>query len=123
VRLDVGNLRVEDVAQCAFPQEDMTDYSHAFRVFIIRPHLSKSHHSCEVALELSEFFSDPLVGGAGVLTDSPEDLFVLLNEGNDGLAVVLGDVLCLIAGALPDFAAGRGGWSFLIFSPERFLLL
>ena len=102
VRLHVGYFRVENVAERSSPQKDVADYSHAFRVLIIRPNPPKAHHCCQIPLQLAELLVDALVGRRSELADSPEDLLVSLDEGHDGLSVIFGDVLGLITGDLPS---------------------
>lgn len=114
--LDVGYLRVEDVRQGALAQEDLADHPHALRVFVARPDSSEAHHSGECGFQFWEFFGDALVGRGGGAADGPEDAFVSLHEGDYGLAVVLGDVLGLVAarGARPLRPTANRPGSFLI---------
>ena len=116
VGLHVGDLRVEDVRQGTPPQEDLTDHSHAFRIFVGRPHRPEPHHRRQLRLELGEFFGDALVGRCGGPADCPKEALVSLHEGNDRLPVVLGNVLCLVtARATPGSASAAP-------APRSFLL-
>lgn len=83
----------------------MADHSHAGSVFIVGPYSSEAHDSSETTLNFCEFFGDSLVRGGCVFANGAEELLIPCNEGDDCLAVVLGDILSLIAGCLLDFSA------------------
>jgi hypothetical protein len=99
VGLDVGDFGVEDVGHGALAQEDLADHAHALRVLVAGPDLPEAHHRGQGCLQLGQFFGDALVGRGGAAADLAEEALVALEEGDDGLPVVLGDVLGLVAGA------------------------
>lgn len=98
VSLNIGDFGIENISQSVLAEEDVTDHSHTLRILVLRPDLAETHHRGEDGLQLRQFLSDPLVRRRRFLADAAEQSFILLNVGDDGLPVVFGDVLGLVAG-------------------------
>lgn len=101
VSLDVGNLRVEDVTERTPPQENVTHYPHTLGVLVVAPDPSEADDGREDGLEFGQLLVDALIGGRCVFAYHAKQLLVLHDEGDDSLAIILGDVFGLVAGNSP----------------------
>lgn len=83
----------------------MANHTHACSIFIGSPYSSKAHDGGEATFNFWEFLSNPLVRGRGMFANWAEELLIPCYEGDDCLAVVLGDIFGLVTGCLLDFSA------------------
>lgn len=96
VAAEVANPGVEDIVEGVFAEEEVADDPHTPRVFIVHPEPTQVRYCVYCLLYLAHLAVEILEGHAGVQADISHHLLVLLDEGDDGLAVIFGDVLRLI---------------------------
>ena len=103
----VADPGVEDVLQAEVPQEYVRQDSHDLREILLlalEPEASEVGDGVDLVLPDAQEVHEGHVAHVGVLGEGRLDhLLVVLDEGDDGLAVVLGDVLGLVLLGLGPF--------------------
>lgn len=92
VASEVADARVKDVVQRVLPQEQVADDAHAACVLVVDPEATQIGDSVDSFLHFQHLQKEVLEGHCGVGANLGHYVLVLLNETDDSLAVVLGDV-------------------------------
>lgn len=96
VATEVANPRVEDIVEGVFAKEEVADDPHAAWVFVIHPEPTKVRYCVYCFLYLAHLTVEIFEGHTGMQADLSHYFFVLLDKGDDSLAVIFRDVLRLI---------------------------
>ena len=96
VAAEVADPGVEDVVEGVLAQEEVADDAHAPRVFVVHPKSAQVRYRVYCLLYLAHLAVEVLEGHAGVQAHLAHHFLVLLDEGDYGLPVILGDVLRLV---------------------------
>ena len=96
VAAEVANPRVEDIVEGVLAEEEVADDAHAPRVFVVHPEPTKVRYRVHGLLYFAHLAVEVFEGHTGVQADIGHHFLVLLDEGDDGLAVIFRDVLRLI---------------------------
>jgi hypothetical protein len=96
VTSEIANTRVKNIIQRIFSKEEVTYYSHTFRVFVIYPKPPQISNCIDCFFDLDHLKIEILIGDVCILTNLHDPIFVFLNKAYDGLAVILWDVFCLV---------------------------
>lgn len=97
MRFIIIDFRVENIAQGDLPQEQVAYTPYTFRIPVLSPDFSKSSDGGECSFQLRQVFCDSLVGRRALLADFSEHLAVVNDVCYDCLAIVLRNVLRLVA--------------------------
>ena len=106
MRVHVGQLRPKYIAQPSLPQEYVGDDPQTSRLRVVGPHLPEPEDSRQLLLDAGEVGQDRLVRGTETLTDLFEELAVVGDESDDGLAEVFGHILGLVGPHFPLLLTG-----------------
>lgn len=96
VAAEVANPRVEDIVQGVFAEEEVADDPHASGVFVVHPEPTEIRYCVYCFLYLAHLTVEILEGHTGMQADLSHYFLVLLDEGDDSLAVIFRDVFRLI---------------------------
>ena len=97
----VGDAAVEDVLQGVLPQKQVAENTHLSGVTTAQPQLPQVFDGVYATLSMTELADYFVVAVFVSLAEFVDFDFVLFDEGNDGLAVVLGNIFCLVLRWLP----------------------
>lgn len=96
VAAEVANPRVEDIVEGVLAKEEVADDPHALCVSVIHPEPTEVRYRVYCLLYLAHLTIEILEGHTGMQADLSHNFLVLLDEGDDSLAVIFRDVLRLI---------------------------
>jgi hypothetical protein len=96
VAAEVADAGVENVTQRVFPEEEVAEDAHASGKLVFQPESAQVCDGVDGLLEFNHVVEEAVEGHSGEVADLLDHVFVLLHEADDGLSIILGDVLGLI---------------------------
>lgn len=96
VAAEVADAGVEDVVERIFAEEEVADDAHAARVLVVDPEPAQVSNCVDGLLHLDHLVDEVVERHPCVLAHIRHHILVLFDKTDDGLSVVLGDVLRLV---------------------------
>lgn len=92
----VADTRVEDVIKRIFAEKEITDDTHASRVFVVDPQSPEVCNGVDCLLHLCHFSDEVFEWDSCVIAHWRHYFSILFDEGDDSFSIVFGDVFGLI---------------------------